>query len=82
MRYVPPFYREVEDDNNERFAGGVLIPFLGGALLGGLFASSRPNNYIPYNNYPPYYAQPQPYPYYYQYPTYYMSPTSQQYPYN
>ncbi len=38
MRYVEPFYREVND--NERF-GEVLIPFLGGALLGGLFAPAK-----------------------------------------
>lgn len=53
MRYVKPFYREVNDET-ERF-GGILIPFIGGALIGGLFASNRPNNQnVPYY-YPPYY---------------------------
>lgn len=81
MRYVQPFYREVEDE--ERF-GGVLIPFIGGALLGGLFASgvSNHNNYVPYNNYPPvnYYSRP-PYQTYLQYPSYQTYPSAYPYPY-
>ncbi len=88
MRYVKPFYREVNDDN-ERF-GGILIPFIGGALIGGLFASNnRPNNqYVPYSNYnyyPPYYPMNnynvppyQEYITYNNYPTYYPYPNTYQ----
>lgn len=75
MRYVKPYYREVDDDN--RF-GGILIPFIGGALIGGLFAANRPmQNYIPYNYYPQYPMTYQGYP---MYQTTYAS--NVQYPYN
>ena len=72
MRYVKPFYREVYDDNDENRFGGVLIPFIGGALIGGLFASSYNQNhaptYYPYNPYPMNYYYPyQTYPSYYPY---------------
>jgi len=56
MRYVYPFYREEHDDHQVSF----LLPFLGGALLGGLFApafvNKNPGYYYPgyVNNYPPY----------------------------
>ncbi len=67
MRYVKPYFREVEDDS-ERF-GEFLLPFLGGAVLGGFFAPAKQVPvYVP--SYP-YYSNsiqvrptyPTPYPY-------------------
>lgn len=54
--------------NNQSRFGGILLPFLGGLLIGGMFMP-HPNNYQPI----PY----QPYPYYPEYPIYY-SPNSYQ----
>ncbi len=71
MYYSKPFYEEYRE---ERFIGP-LIPFVGGALVGGLISyginSSKTPNYVPYapspypyyNNYSMNYYQPYPYPY-------------------
>lgn len=50
MKYEKPFFREKEDD---RLASSI-IPFIGGALIGGLVAyniNKTPSYYPPYNNY-------------------------------
>lgn len=68
--YSPPLYRSdtypVSEQNNR--VGGVLLPFVGGLLVGGLFAP-RPNYGGPGGPVPmqPYPVQ-QPYPYYYPLP--------------
>lgn len=84
MRYVKPFYREDYSDDNETRFGGVLIPFIGGALLGGLFASSynnRPMNYYPYPSNQGYYPVKTPMNNYYPYQTYQTYYPSNNYPY-
>lgn len=66
-------YKEAyENQPNENRFGGILLPFLGGLLIGGLFVP-RPNQY---NQLPP--AQ---YQYQYQYPPYPYYPQPQQVPY-
>ena len=76
MRYTYPFYREEHNDNRQ--IGGLLLPFLGGVLIGGLVSPS-------FKNQAPYYPYPQyPYPtnqYYQNYPTYYSNYNPYQYPY-
>ena len=76
MRYTYPFYRE--EHNDYRQIGGLLLPFLGGVLIGGLVSPS-------FKNQAPYYPYPQyPYPtnqYYQNYPTYYSNYNPYQYPY-
>ena len=65
--------QEAYSDNNygpQRF-GGLLLPFLGGLLIGGLFIPKQNNVPQPYPQYPPYqypqyypvYTQPIPYTY-------------------
>lgn len=70
MKYTYPFYKEENEDRQV----GLLIPFLGGVLLGGLIAPSF--NKPIYNPYPQYPQMPNNY-----YNNYQMYPY-QNYPYN
>ena len=75
MRYTYPFYREERNDNRQ--IGGLLLPFLGGVLIGGLVSPG-------FKNQAPYYPYPQyqyPYQYYQNYQTYYPNYYPYQYPY-
>ena len=77
MNYKKPFYLEEDQDRNV----SLLIPFLGGVLLGGIIAPKINNNQGSYYTpYPGYYYPPYNYPInetindnyiYYNYPTYY-----------
>lgn len=78
MRFEPNYWNRVPTENQERF--GPLLPFVGGLLVGGLFAppkngpvfGGQSQSYAPPP--PAYYGQPVPY-YPGQQPIYYYDPT-------
>ena len=73
MRYLYPYFKEEKDEDR---TVGLLVPFLGGILLGGLISNKNQGGTYPgYYQYPynPYYTNtyiPGPY-YSYNYPIYY-----------
>ena len=76
MNYKKPFYLEEDQDRNV----SLLLPFLGGVLLGGIIAPKINNNQGSYYSpYPSYYYPPYNYPLYESYNNdnyiYYNNPT-------
>jgi len=69
-----PFFQPIDFENvnqqDERFIGGFLGPFILGGITGGLVAPFFNNNYG-YNPPPPYYTNNYYYPPYYYGPNYY-----------